>query len=332
MIFKKLIAGTVLAAALSTTAMAADTVPAVIFDMGGKFDKSFNEAAYRGAEAFKAKTGVQYREFEITNPSQREQALRNFARRGMSPIIGIGFSQAPAMEKVAKEFPDTHFAIIDMVVDLPNVRSVVFKEHEGSYLAGMLATMASKTNSVSFVGGMDIPLISKFSCGYKQGAKAANADVKIFENMTGTTPAAWNDPVKGTELAKSQFSRGSDVVFAAAGSTGLGVLQAAADESKFSIGVDSNQNHLHPGSVLTSMVKGVDVAVEQALTDGVNGTFTPGFQALGLAENGVSLSIDEYNSELISIEMMSAIETAKADIISGKIKVHDYMSDNNCPL
>ena len=157
-------------AAPLTQALAQDVNPAVVYDLGGKFDKSFNEAAYEGAERFKAETGTEYRDFEIQNDSQREQALRNFARRGHDPIVAIGFSQAQAVEKVAKEFPDTRFAIVDMVVDLPNVRSIVFKEHEGSYLVGMMAALASKTGKIGFVGGMDIPLIRKFACGYVQGA------------------------------------------------------------------------------------------------------------------------------------------------------------------
>ncbi|WP_068315542.1 BMP family lipoprotein [Polycladidibacter hongkongensis] len=329
---KTIAAGALVASSLATSAFAADISPAVIFDMGGKHDKSFNEAAYRGAEAFKAKTGIKYREFEVTNPSQREQALRNFARRGMNPIVGIGFAQASAMEKVAKEFPDTKFAIVDSVVDLPNVRSVVFKEQEGSYLVGVIAALASKTGKVGFVGGMDIPLISAFSCGYKQGVKATDANAEVFENMTGTTPAAWNDPVKGGELAKSQFARGADVVFQAAGGTGVGVLQAAADEGKFSIGVDSNQNYVHPGSVLTSMVKGVDVAVEAVFTDAMNDKFTAGLQHLGLKENAVSYAMDEYNKDLVSAEMVAAAEKAKAAIIAGEISVHDYRTDNSCPV
>nr|WP_068085369.1 BMP family ABC transporter substrate-binding protein [Pseudovibrio stylochi] len=329
---KTLATGAIVASTMVATSLAAEISPAVIFDMGGKFDKSFNEAAYRGAEAFKEKTGIKYREFEITNPSQREQALRNFARRGMNPIIGIGFSQASAMEKVAKEFPDTNFAIVDAVVDQPNVRSVVFKEQEGSYLVGIIAAMATKTGKIGFIGGMDIPLISAFSCGYIQGAKATKPDIQIFENMTGTTPSAWNDPVKGGELAKSQFSRGSDIVFAAAGSTGLGVLQAAADEGKLSIGVDSNQNHVQPGSVLTSMVKGVDVAVEDVFTDAMNGKFTAGLNHLGLAENAVSYAMDEYNKDLVTPKMIEAAEKAKAAIVAGEIKVHDYRSTNSCPF
>jgi len=312
-------------------AFAAEVKPAVVYDLGGKFDKSFNEAAYTGAERFKSEAGIEYRDFEIQNDSQREQALRNFARRGHNPVVGIGFSQAQALEKVAKEFPDTKFAIVDMVVDLPNVRSIIFKEHEGSYLVGMLAAMASKTGKVGFVGGMDIPLIRKFACGYVQGVKAVKPDAEIYQNMTGTTGAAWNDPVKGGELAKSQFDRGADVVYHAAGGTGLGVLQAAADAGKLGIGVDSNQNGMHPGSVLTSMLKRVDNAVFKAFDDVKNDTWTAGFDVLGLAENGVGWALDDNNKTLVTDEMKAALDAASQKIISGEITVHDYMSDDNCP-
>ncbi|MEH0075898.1 BMP family ABC transporter substrate-binding protein [Pannonibacter sp. Pt2] len=316
---------------MASTAFAADFKPAVVYDLGGKFDKSFNESAYTGAEKFKKDTGVEYRDFEIQNDSQREQALRNFAKRGMSPIIAIGFSHANAIEKVAKEFPDIQFAIVDMVVDLPNVRSIVFKEHEGSYLVGLLAAKASQTGKVGFVGGMDIDLIHKFACGYKQGVMATNPQAEVFQNMTGTTGAAWNDPVKGGELAKSQFDRGADVVYHAAGATGIGVLQAAADAGKLGIGVDSNQNALHPGKVLTSMLKRVDVAVDKAFTDAKNGQWTSGIEVLGLAEGGVDYALDQYNEKLVTADMKAAADQAKADIISGKITVHDYMTDKTCP-
>ena len=327
----KFLIGSTFAVLLSLSVLAQEIEPAVIFDMGGKFDKSFNEAAYNGAEKFKNESGIAYREFEVQNPSQREQAMRNFARRGQNPIIGIGFAQGEAMTKVATEFPDLSFAIVDMVVDKPNVRSIVFKEHEGSYLVGMIAAMKSETGKVGFVGGMDIPLISKFACGYKQGAKSISADIEVYENMTGTTPAAWNDPVKGGELAKSQFDRGADVVFAAAGATGLGVLQAAADLNKYSIGVDSNQNHLHPGSVLTSMIKRVDFAVEETMKDAQSGSLDGGIHVLGLAEGGVGYALDDNNKDLISAEMKSRVDAAAEDIKSGKIQVHDYTDGNSCP-
>mgnify|MGYP006276667619 CR=1 FL=1 len=324
-----------LAAAVATAATAAlaqdDFQPAIVYDLGGKFDKSFNEAAYTGAERFKEETGVEYRDFEIQNDAQREQAIRRFARRGHNPVLAIGFSHANALEKVAAEFPETDFAIVDMVVDLPNVRSILFKEHEGSYLVGILAAMAAGEGDVGFVGGMDIPLIRKFACGYVGGAKSVDADIEVYQNMTGTTGAAWNDPVKGAELATSQFDRGAEVVYHAAGGTGVGVLQAAADAGKLGIGVDSNQNGLHPGDVLTSMLKRVDVAVFETFMDSMNGNFEPGFEVLGLAEGGVGWALDEHNEDLITPEMMAAVEAATEAIVSGEVVVHDYMSDQSCP-
>lgn len=315
-----------------STAQAADIQPAVVFDMGGKFDKSFNEGVFNGVEKFAKETGIKYREFEVTNPSQREQAIRRMAQRGSDVVLGVGFAQASAIEKVAKEFPNVKFAIIDAVVELPNVQSIVFKEHEGSFLVGILAAMASKTGKVGFVGGMDIPLIRKFACGYAQGAKHAKADAEVFENMTGSTPAAWNNPTKGAELAKSQFDRGADVVYAAAGSTGIGVLQAAKDNGKFAIGVDSNQNHLQPGTMLTSMLKRVDVAAYETFKSAMDGTFEPGFKVLGLADNGVGWALDEHNEKLITADMKAAVEKASAAIVAGDLKVHDYMANNECSM
>ena len=331
--FRRVFLGAAAALALSASAaLAADTKPAIVFDIGGKFDKSFNESMFNGSEKFKAETGIDYGSFEIANEAQREQAIRNFADQGYSPIIAAGFAQAAAVEKVAKEYPDLKFAIVDMVVDLPNVQSIVFKEHEGSYLVGLLAGMASKSGKVGFVGGMDIPLIRKFGCGYAQGVKAARADAPIFQNMTGDTGAAWNDPVKGGEITKGQMAQGADVVYAAAGATGLGVLQAAADGGALSIGVDANQNYLHPGKVLTSMLKRVDVAVYNVMKSGQEGTFKPGILSLGLAEDGVGYAMDDNNKPLVTAEMQAAAEKAKADIISGAIKVHDYTADNSCPV
>lgn len=306
--------------------------PAIVYDKGGKFDKSFNEGVFIGADKFKKETGVDFRDFEPTNDAQIEQALRRFARDGHSPIIAVGFSQATALQKVAAEFPNLKFTIIDMVVDLPNVQSVVFKEHEGSYLVGLLAAMASKTGKVGFVGGMDIPLIRKFACGYVQGVKAGKPDAEIFQNMTGSTPAAWNDPVKGGELAKSQIDRGADVVYHAAGGTGIGVLRAVADAGKLGIGVDSNQNALHPGKVLTSMLKRVDIAAYNSFKAAQDGSWKPGVSVLGLKEDGIDWALDDNNKALITPEMKAAADKAKADIIAGTIKVHDYMSDQKCTM
>jgi len=330
----KVLAGAAAMLGAATMALAeahSEFKPAVIFDLGGKFDRSFNQASYTGAERFKEEFGVEYREFEIQSDAQREQALRRFAQQGNNPIVVAGFAYGSAMETVAAEFPETEFAIIDMVVDLPNVRSVVFNEHEGSYLVGMLAAMKSETGKVGFVGGMDIPLIRKFECGYIQGAKAADPDVEVLRNMTGTTGAAWNDPVKGGELAKGQIDQGADVIYHAAGGTGRGVLQAAADNGALGIGVDSNQNYMHPGKVLTSMLKRVDVAVYNAFKDAMDGEFETGVQVLGLAENGVGYAVDENNQDLLTDEMVAELEEAKAKIVSGEIEVHNYMSDESCP-
>ncbi|MFV2003136.1 MAG: BMP family protein [Paracoccaceae bacterium] len=318
------------AATLAITASGALAEPAIIYDLGGKFDKSFNEAGFGGATKWAEETGDSFREFEIQSEAQREQALRRFAENGNDPIVMMGFAFASSLDTVAQDFPDTKFVIIDMVVDQPNVRSVIFNEQEGSFLVGVAAAMASKSNTVGFIGGMDIPLIRNFACGYVQGVKATNPDATVIQNMTGTTPAAWNDPVKGAELTKAQIAQGADVVYAAAGGTGVGVLQTAADEGIFSIGVDSNQNYLFPGQVLTSMLKRVDVAVFNAFSEGPE--LETGLQVLGLANGGIDYALDEFNANVMTAEIVAAVDAAKADIISGALKVHNYNSDNNCPI
>jgi basic membrane protein A len=241
-----------------------------------------------------------------------------------------GFSWSAALEKVAVEYPDIKFAIIDMVVDKPNVRSVVFKEEEGGWLAGILAGMASKTKTVSFVGGMDIPLIHKFACGYIGGAKSLGLISRCSKPIRHDA-GRLERPGQGRRNREVQFDQGSDVVYHAAGGTGVGVLQAAADAGKLGIGVDSNQNGLHPGKVLTSMVKRVDVAVYDAFITAKNDTFKPGVNVLGLKESGVDVAMDDNNAPLITAEMKAAIDKARADIDSGAVKVHDYMSDETCP-
>ena len=325
--FKTLTAGV---AALALTAGAALAEPGLIIDLGGKFDKSFNESAFNGAQRWVEETGGDYRETELQSEAQREQSMRRMAESGANPIVVLGFANGSTLDAVAPDYPDTKFAIVDMVVEQPNVQSIVFTEHTGSYLVGLMAAMASETGTVSFVGGMDIPLIQKFACGYAQGVKAANPDAEVIVNMTGTTPAAWNDPVKGAELARAQFSQGADVVYAAAGGTGVGVLQAAADEDKYSIGVDSNQNYMHPGSVLTSMLKRVDNAVYDVFSAGED--LETGIVVKDLESEGVGYAVDENNESLVTDEMQAAVEEAKAGIVSGEIEVHDYTTDNSCPV
>lgn len=299
--------------------------PAIVYDMGGKLDQSFNEAAYRGMERWKTETGKTYLDFEIATEAQREPALRRMAERGASPIVGLGGEQAASLAKVAADYPQLKFVIIDQVVPLPNVHSVVFKEQEGSFLVGAMAALASKTGKVGFIGGMEMPLMHRFQCGYEQGAKSVRPQVEVLAAMTGTTGAAWNDPARGGKLAQAQFAKGVDVVFAAAGGTGTGVYQAAKDGGKLAIGVDGNQNHLQPGVMLTSMLKRVDVAVYNAVK-----AYKPGVSVLGLKEGGVDVALDENNAQLVTPSMRRHVEAAKADIIRGKVKVVDFMDANRC--
>ncbi len=319
-------------AAMAVMAGAALAEPALMYDLGGKFDKSFNEAAYNGAQRWAEETGGSYQEIEVTAEAQRVQFATRLAEAGYNPIVVLGFANASTMEEVAPKYPDTSFAIIDVGwLDIPNLRQITFAEHEGSYLVGMLAAMASESDTVGFVGGMDIPLIRHFACGYAQGAKAVNPEINVIANMTGTTPDAWSNPVKGAEITKAQISQGADVVYAAAGGTGVGVLQAAADADILSIGVDSNQNHLHPGEVLTSMLKRVDNAVYDVFKSGVDG-FEPGVHTMTLANDGVGYALDENNAELISDEMKAAVDEAKAGIIAGDINVVAYYENDSCPV
>lgn len=299
--------------------------PALIYDAGGKEDKSFNKSAFRGMERWKRETGAPYLEAEVADDAQIEPAIRAMAGRGASPIIGIGFAQAAAIGRVARDFPQLKFAIVDAVVDAPNVQSVVFREHEGSFLVGMLAAMASKTGKVGFIGGMDVPVIRRFQCGYEQGARYANPAVETFADMTGTSSAAWNDPARGGELARGQFAKGVDVVFAAAGGTGLGVFRAARQEGRLAIGSDSNQNHLQPGTILTTMLKRVGVAVHSVARQ-----HAAGVVSLGLAEDGVGYAMDEHNAGLVSAGMKARVEAARAAIVAGRLKVVDYAASGGC--
>jgi len=326
-IMTKILGATAASALIAGTALAE---PAVIYDLGGKFDKSFNEAGYNGAKRWADETGGSFREIELTSEAQREQALRRFAEAGANPIITMGFAMTTPIEAVAPEYPDVKFVNIDGWANLPNVQTVSFAEHEGSYLAGVMAAMASKSGTVGFIGGMDIPLIRKFACGYAQSVKSVNPNATIVANMTGTTPAAWNDPVEGSELTKAQIAQGADVVYAAAGGTGVGVLQTAADEGILSIGVDSNQNHLHPGKVLTSMLKRVDNTVYNALKDGSD--LQTGYLTMDLGSEGVGVAFDENNAALVSAQMKNAVAAATDGIISGSITVENYAATDTCTV
>lgn len=300
---------------------------ALLYDIGGKFDRSFNESAWNGAEAFRKETGFSYRDFEPTSEIQYEQALRRYARRGYDAIIVVGFGYSVALNNVASEFPEIPFTAIDAVLSLPNVRSVTFKEHEGSFLAGVAAALHSETGSVGFLGGMKIPLIRRFEEGYRQGVHHIDPAITVISNYIGTTPSAWNDPIKAADLARGQYSRGVDVIYHAAGPSGLGLIQAAKDTKNYAIGVDSNQNMIAPGHVLTSMLKRVDTGVYTALKDALNGRWEPGIVTFGLREEGVALAVDEFNQSLITAKIGDAIDKAKEDIVAGRIVVRDALTD-----
>lgn len=312
-----------LAAALAFPTVAAEIRPAVLYAVGQKFDKSFNEGAYEGAQRFKAVARGELLEFEPTSPAQFEQGVAALARRGATDIVAVGFYYAAPMAQVAPRHPEIRFTLIDAESDQPNVRSVVFKEHEGAFLAGMLAGLASPSGKIGFVGAMDIPLLRKFAVGYEEGARHVRADAQVLVNFIGNTPAAFSDPSAGKELARSQIERGAEVVFAGAGISNFGVFQAAVELKRLAIGVDSNQNGLHPGSILTSQLKRVDLAVERSFAAARDGTWKPGRIELGLAEDGVGLAFDANNAPLVKPEWRARVDAARADIVAGWIKVTD---------
>ena len=310
----------------------------IVFDIGGKDDKSFNAAAWEGVvrAAIDFPENIHLRDVEPGDPSSIEPSMLVLAERNYDLIIGIGFAQAPIMQNVARAYPNVKFAIIDGVIDMPNVASLLFREHEGSFLVGMIAGSISKTNKVGFVGGMDIPLIHRFETGYAEGARYANPKVEVFKNYVGVTDGAWNNPGKGKELAKAQIERGADIIFQAAGNSGLGVFDAAEESSdvddnqsagiKYAIGVDSNQNWVKPGFILTSMVKRVDVAVYNTVKELIEGRFNGGIHLFGLNNDGVGYALDQYNEKTIPPAVLEAVERARQDIIAGRIKVTDAMA------
>ena len=305
----------------------------IVFDIGGKDDRSFNAAAWEGVKRAARDFPIVLRDVEPGDPTSIEPAMRAFAERGYDLIIGVGFSQTPIIETVAKDYPNISFVIVDGVSQLPNVASLIFKEHEGAYLVGMIAAMTSKTGTLGFLGGMDIPLIHKFEVGYEEGAHAVNPEVNVVPNYIGVTDTAWNDPVKGKELARTQIERGADIIFAAAGNSGLGAFDAVEQygkddqgrAQKLVIGVDSNQNWVKPGFVLTSMVKRVDNAVYQIVKDRVGNQFAGGIHVYGLENEGIGYAVDQYNKDLIPPATIRAVDQARKKIIDGQIKVTNAM-------
>jgi basic membrane protein A and related proteins len=298
----------------------------IVFDIGGKDDRSFNAAANTGVLRAKKELPIVLRDVEPGDPTSIEPALRTFAQYGYDLIIGVGFAQGPILKEVAKDYPKLNFVLIDSVADSPNVASLVFKEHEGSFLVGMIAAYTSKTGSIGFVGGMDIPLIHRFMTGYEEGARYVNPNIKVLRNYVGITDAAWNNPGKGRELANAQYEQGADVVFQAAGNSGLGVFDAAEAYDQFAIGVDANQNWVKPGHILTSMLKRIDNAVYSIVKEEVEGKFDGGVHVYGLENDGIGYAVDDYNRHLVPPLVIDKVEQARRDIIAGKIKVTDAMA------
>jgi basic membrane protein A and related proteins len=313
-----------LALVFLSTIVRAEFKVGLVLDRGGKDDKSFNASAYQGAMEAKKKLGVYVKYVEATDDNAFETLMRSFAQKDFDLIIGIGFAQKEAIAKVAAQFPKTHFALVDSQVDAPNVRSLMFEEHEGSYIIGVIAALTSKTGKVGFIGGMDVPLIRRFAVGYEAGAKAINPKISVRPNYCGVTGEAWNNPPKGKELALAQYDAGADIIFAAAGASGLGVFDAAEERKKLVIGVDSNQDWVKPGYVLTSMLKRVDLAVYTVIADAQAGKFTAGLQRFGLADKGVDYSLDKFNEIILTESVRKRADELKAEIIAGKIVVPDY--------
>ena len=314
----------------------------IVFDIGGKNDRSFNAAAWGGVKRAEKDLPICLYDVEPGNPTSIEPAMRAYAEKGFDLIIGVGFAQGPILKRVATDYPNIKFAIVDGVImeddgktPKSNVASLVFREHEGSYLVGMIAAEKSKTGKLGFLGGMDIPLIHRFQKGYEEGAKSVNPNVEVITNYVGVTDGAWNNPGKGKELALGQLERGADVIFTAAGNSGLGAFDAVetygkndrGEANKFVIGVDSNQNAVKPGYVLTSMVKRVDNAVYDVVEEVLGGGFKGGFHVFGLDKDGVAYAMDQYNKPLIPQTTIDDVEAAKAKIVAGEIKVTDAMAN-----
>ena len=305
-------------------AVAAPLRVGIVLDKGGRDDKAFNASAFKGAQEAEKALGVQTKILEGRDDNSAEPMLRALAEKKFDLIFAIGFSQAEAVKKVATQFPDRHFVLVDAMVTAANVASVVFDEHQGAFLVGALAAYTSKSGKVGFVGGMDIPLIRRFQMGYEAGVKAANPATKTFVNFVGVTGESWNNPPKGKELALSQYNQGVDVILAAAGASNMGVFDAAEEQHKLAIGCDSNQNWIKPGFVLSSLLKRVDVAVYNLIGDAQKGVFHSGNVHYGLIDQGVDYALDQYNEKLIPKTVIDKLAKLKADIIAGKVKVPDY--------
>ncbi len=295
----------------------------IVYDVGGRGDKSFNDAAYAGLQKAIKLLKVEGKDMEPgPGGANREELLRTLAEQNYDLVVGVGFLFTDAIIKVAKEFPKVKFAIVDGYVEgVPNVSSLLFNEHEGSFLVGAIAGLMTKTNILGFVGGMDIPLIHKFEVGYKAGAMYVNPKVKVLINYIGVTGEAFKDPVKGKELALAQYKQGADIVYHASGASGEGVFEAAKETGKYAIGVDSPQAWIAPGRIITSMLKRVDEAIYLTIKDVVEGKFKGGPRYFGLVNGGVDYEYSEYTKNLIPLKVKNHVDVLKKKIINGEIVV-----------
>jgi len=310
----------------STAGKPASLKVGLVFDIGGRGDKSFNDAAYAGLERAKAQLGIDFQTLETGEGSDREAQMRQLAAGGSQLVFGVGFLFTDDIKALAKEFPNVKFACIDYTVTPgdtlpPNLAALKFKEEEGSYLVGALAALLSKTGTVGFVGGMQIPLIRKFEAGYIAGVHAVKPADKVISKYAGTTGAAFKDPTKGKELALSEYHQGADIIYHASGSTGLGVFEAAREEKKLAIGVDSDQYDQAPGTVVTSMVKRVDNAVFDCIQKAAAGSFESGVHEFGLREKGVGWVYDARNQAQIPAPVKATVDSLEAEIVAGRIHV-----------
>ncbi|WP_342238921.1 BMP family lipoprotein [Inquilinus sp. OTU3971] len=298
--------------------------PGVVYALGDKRDGGFNEGALHALEFFRNETGEAYLEAELQSVDGFGGAVDGLVRQGANLIIAVGFYYADAVKMCAAAHQDVRFVLVDGVAEGPNIRSIVFREQEGAYLVGVLAALASKSGTIGFVGAADVPLMQKFAAGYAAGARATRPEVTTLVDYVGTDPAvAFRDRDRAAEVARGLIGRGADVVFAVAGEANLGVFQAAREAETLAIGVDSNQNGVVPGTILTSMLKRVDIAVLRSLDDMRAGVWSAGLVTLGVREHAVGWAIDDNNRPLVTPEMEEAVETARRAIADGSITVPD---------
>lgn len=319
-----------------TAATKEDFRPALIYESGSsEGDFAFIDSMKSGAQKAKDEIGLDYEEFRIPEGKDRVQFFREVAESGVTHIIAVGFQNVIPVLSLADQYKEVKFTVIDGMVPpfFSNVQSIVFKDHEGAFLVGMVAGLRSSTSKIGFIGGMDMPIINNLALGYYQGARYVRSDIEVVRDTVDISgksgkgvnnPNAWNNPERAKLLAKKQFNSDVGVIFAAAGGSSVGVLEAAEEMGKLAIGIDTNQNGLFPGTVLTSMVKRVDKVVFESLSNAYSGRWEPGIKYLGIRENALDYSVDVNNKDLITKDVIDKVEAAKDRIVRGLIKIEEY--------